>query len=102
MPREQEVLAEATLPATRPFKFGSQCEKYGRSQTVLFPFSRAPPCTSSLRRLVAAYSSRSGNKTAVYFHLDKDKFVLDFVAKLSKIVQVNRTEREGKTTVCTQ
>lgn len=28
-----------------------------------------------------------------YFHLDKDKFVLDFIAKLSKIIRVNRLER---------
>jgi hypothetical protein len=31
----------------------------------------------------------------LYFHLDKRKFVLDFLAKLLKIVEVNRLETAG-------
>ncbi|CAL1682414.1 unnamed protein product [Lasius platythorax] len=63
-----------------------QCEQHCRS--IVFPRFPSRVYTHSRLPEPKLYDSEKP-----YFHLDKNKFVLDFVAKLSKIVRVKRPER---------
>jgi len=65
------------------------------SLEIIWPGLNASTVTDqpSLRvRVYILALARVECSATLYFHLDKRKFVLDFLAKLSKIVEVNRLE----------